>query len=1080
MEAVWLAALAVVPVFFNIYSSRIFEPDKLAILRSLALVSLAAWAIKLIEQGGLRWEMEREAGESWFQTLRKTPLLGNAVLLIGEIVIATIFSVTPRVSFWGSYQRLQGTYTTLGYLVIFATIVANMRRREQVERLILTVILASLPVAGYGILQKFERDPIPWGGDVTKRIAANMGNSIFVAAYLILAFPLTLGKIVQSFTAILEDEDRVVSNVARGTVYVFTLSLQMIAIYFSGSRGPFLGWLAGLMVMLLLLSLYWNKRWLTLTFVGTAGAVLAFLIVFSIPNGPLENLKGQTGLDRLGNVFDVDSGTGRVRVLIWEGASKLVSPHDPLEYPDGKTDFFNFLRPVFGYGPESMYVAFNPFYPPELANIESRNASPDRSHNETWDAIVTTGFVGLIVYLGLFISIFYYGLSWLGMISTPGQRNLFLGLVLGGGLVSALGFVAVSGIGFFGVGLPYGMLVGLGIYLALISLFSRYTPPQTRGGKLRSLTLMMFLTAIIAHFGEIHLGIAIAATRSHFWAYAGVLIAVGFLMTRQGVYGDTLPETGETPAKREPSEPVESKTPSRKQKRTTRRAAPRTTHAAWSQFAILGGIITALLLSTLGYDFITNSKRVLGVGEIIWTSLSTLPNEDFQISYGILGMVITLWLAAGVLFTAENKEVSNQNWFSALGVTLGVSAGTSLLYWFIHAAGLAGVIRTAIIMQQKNEGAVTLEGIMAQAGALEGVLTTFYIFLIGLVLLLAFYVANDSSPRIFVRSGISLAAVFAIGITTAVLISYTNIRIIHADIAYKLADPFARGDDPNQWQYAIELYQRANQLAPSEDFYYLFLARAYLERARLLQNQDSAETQKMMEQAKGDLLLAQKINPLNTDHTANLARLYRFWSAISSDPAQRMEYAQLASDYYDRAVILSPNNVVIWNEWAALYLTNLQDPQQAVEVLMHSLQVDPEYFSTYAILAQYYAQTAQQAPNDTARQAAYDQAVQYYRDGVSHIRKVRDLTTKFNYLMELAGFQANFSQYEDAIATYEEALPIANNQVWRVEDALARLYYQLGQPATALEYANSALLNAPDNQKTRIQELIAVIQQPSP
>ena len=41
-----------------------------------------------------------------------------------------------------------------------------------------------------------------------------------------------------------------------------------------------------------------------------------------------------------------------------------------------------------------MYVAFSPFYPPELAHYEARNRSPDRAH-ETYDALLTTGVVGL-------------------------------------------------------------------------------------------------------------------------------------------------------------------------------------------------------------------------------------------------------------------------------------------------------------------------------------------------------------------------------------------------------------------------------------------------------------------------------------------------------------------------------------------------------------------------------------------------------------------------------------------------------------------------------------------------------------
>jgi hypothetical protein len=51
IEAGWLASLILVPVFFNIYSARSFEPDKLTLMRSIALVMALAWLIKLAETG---------------------------------------------------------------------------------------------------------------------------------------------------------------------------------------------------------------------------------------------------------------------------------------------------------------------------------------------------------------------------------------------------------------------------------------------------------------------------------------------------------------------------------------------------------------------------------------------------------------------------------------------------------------------------------------------------------------------------------------------------------------------------------------------------------------------------------------------------------------------------------------------------------------------------------------------------------------------------------------------------------------------------------------------------------------------
>ena len=45
-EAAWLLALTLIPLFFNLYSARHFEPDKAAVLRSLALVAITAVLIR--------------------------------------------------------------------------------------------------------------------------------------------------------------------------------------------------------------------------------------------------------------------------------------------------------------------------------------------------------------------------------------------------------------------------------------------------------------------------------------------------------------------------------------------------------------------------------------------------------------------------------------------------------------------------------------------------------------------------------------------------------------------------------------------------------------------------------------------------------------------------------------------------------------------------------------------------------------------------------------------------------------------------------------------------------------------------
>lgn len=182
IEAGWLAAIVVVPLFFNVYSSRVFEPDKITLLRSIAVVMAAAWLIKTVEQGLRRGDGAKIGLAGLWRQLVSVPLALPTLALVAIYLLSTLTSVVPRTSFIGSYQRLQGTYSTLSYVVIFFLMLQGVRTRAQVERFVTTVVLTSVPISLYGILQHYGLDPLPWGGDVRSRVAGNMGNAIFIAA----------------------------------------------------------------------------------------------------------------------------------------------------------------------------------------------------------------------------------------------------------------------------------------------------------------------------------------------------------------------------------------------------------------------------------------------------------------------------------------------------------------------------------------------------------------------------------------------------------------------------------------------------------------------------------------------------------------------------------------------------------------------------------------------------------------------------------------------------------------------------------------------------------------------------------
>jgi tetratricopeptide (TPR) repeat protein len=191
--------------------------------------------------------------------------------------------------------------------------------------------------------------------------------------------------------------------------------IMLLATIFSQSRGPWIGIGAGLFVFVLLLlwqgmrhareqpKLAGRLRVLLGAWIGLTLLAGSFLIVFNLSNAPFFNqLRSVPYIGRMGQLLQVEYGTGRVRTLIWmgdehSGGAVALITADP-------------LRTMIGWGPESMFVAYNAFYPPELATHEDRGASPDRSHQAILDELVTKGFIGLISYF--FVLISTVALSW--------------------------------------------------------------------------------------------------------------------------------------------------------------------------------------------------------------------------------------------------------------------------------------------------------------------------------------------------------------------------------------------------------------------------------------------------------------------------------------------------------------------------------------------------------------------------------------------------------------------------------------------------------------------------------------------
>jgi tetratricopeptide (TPR) repeat protein len=398
---------------------------------------------------------------------------------------------------------------------------------------------------------------------------------------------------------------------------------------------------------------------------------------------------------------------------------------------------------------------------------------------------------------------------------------------------------------------------------------------------------------------------------------------------------------------------------------------------------------------------------------------------------------------------------------------LGLSLAVGVIFWLWHANGLAEMARNS---------AITMDQVLSQVGRFEGLLTRFYFVLFLLVMGLAAVLPEKKPVRNNFGNTAGIIAAPVMLLLVLGLVFYTNIRVIQADIVFKIAEPFTKS---GQWSPAIAIYNRANELAPNEDYYYLFLGRAYLEAAKTLQ--DVNERDELMSQAENDLLKAQALNPLNTDHTANLARLYSNWATYAVTPDERQQRAEKSSQYFSRAVALSRNSALLWDEWASLYLFVLQQPEEAYARLEHAEKIDPKYHRTYALFGEYYLRKATADDDSAAKQDHLNKAANNLAKAMA-LPTPGEPTAKFNYAQMLGSAYVQLGQIPAALDAYQQAIENAPRgaEVWRIQEAISSLYAQQGDTENALLHLQFALNEAPEDQKERLRTMLEQLQKVDP
>lgn len=487
-EASLLLAVVCVPVFVNYYGFRVFEMGKGALLLALALPALFGGFVLLAEGGA-----EGFAGLG--RTLKR-PLAALALLGLVSAAISTAASTAQTFSLYGSPERVFGLITWAALVAFFAAAANVGRAPERRRRIVAAIIAGSVPVSVYALTQAAGMEAVP-GIAENARVFGTLANPIFLGAYLMLIAPLTLERLVAAARTTR-------SGVFAG--YVVVLALQLLALALTASRGPQLGLLAGLLVFAFAAALATGRRRLAGGAVGVAAVAALVLLLMVVPGGPLRGLTSAPLVGRFAQIGALEEGSQAVRLRIWDTAAAIVRSA-PAQ------------RVAIGFGPETFRFAALPHGATYLGGRGQADRIVDRAHSVPFDALVTTGVLGLIALLGFWAAWLSAAAAAAGLAPTAGDRRLLWSLLAGGAALGAASWFAMPRLA--GALMALGLVAGLGVYLLLAWL--RGLVAGTDSGHLPALALLAVGVAMVA---EAAFGIQTVATQLIVMVLGGFVLAL--------------------------------------------------------------------------------------------------------------------------------------------------------------------------------------------------------------------------------------------------------------------------------------------------------------------------------------------------------------------------------------------------------------------------------------------------------------------------------------------------------------------------------------------------------------------------
>lgn len=335
-----------------------FVFPKIILFRSLILLLLGVYLLLVFLRK-----------EKYF--FKRPKLLDWTIIIFSlGLIVSAIVGVDLHRSLWDNHERMLGVVTWVHFIVLYF-LVSRIFEPKEWKTIIKGLLISGSVVMVSGIIQKFFPYFILNQGQT--RVHGTLGNSIYFSAFGLFLFFLALQQYFQEKQ----------SSLWKKPIIIMAL-LGFVGVFIGGSRGTIIGLVVGLGALLALYGFFSQhkevkRKSIIFGLIGIAAVVCVFLFKNT---AFIQHIPGVSRL--AGTSFSLHSK--EPRVIAWNIAIEAWRE-----------------KPIFGWGTNNYFYAFNKYYDPALLRSGWGETWFDSAHNLVLNQFATGGIVGGFTYIALFV-----------------------------------------------------------------------------------------------------------------------------------------------------------------------------------------------------------------------------------------------------------------------------------------------------------------------------------------------------------------------------------------------------------------------------------------------------------------------------------------------------------------------------------------------------------------------------------------------------------------------------------------------------------------------------------------------------